>query len=139
MRLEGVDRLTRKLNASPARVERRAKDTLSDVGADLKGRSQSVAPYRPGESDHLRDHAFSEVSSGRGGPELQVGYEGPQDYLLVQHEGGWLNFMGTEGPKRIENYTTPGTGPKFLETPYLENKNRYKREIADAVRRALRG
>ncbi len=139
MKLVGVDRLARKLSASPARVERRAKDTLSDAGQDLKGRSQSVAPYRPGESDHLRDHAFSEVSSGRGGPELQVGYEGPEGYLYVQHEAHWENFMGRYGPKDIENYTTPGTGPKFLEAPYLENKDRYKREIADAVRRALRG
>ena len=140
MRVEGVGRLTRKLEASTGRVERRAKEALGDVGEDLKTRSQAVAPYRPAaESDHLRDHAFADVSRGRGGPELEVGYEGPEGYLLVQHYGGWLNHMGYRGPVDIEHYTTPGTGPFFLERPWLENKPRYVRELEEAARKAVRG
>ena len=137
MRLDGVGRLTRKLNASPERLRRGAAESLSGIGDDLKGRSQSQAPYRPGGSDHLRDHAYSEVSRDRRGASLEVGYDGPDGYLFVQHEGMWQNFLGHQGPKEIENWTTAGTGPKFLEGPFVANKERYKRELAAALRRAL--
>jgi hypothetical protein len=134
--VEGVDRLVGKLEAMPARVKFSVVSELDDIGKDLKADSQAVAPFEEGD---LRAQAYSGVFESGDDPYLEMGYDGPRDYLLVQHEGGWRNFMGQYGPKRIENYTTPGTGPKFLERPWLENKPRYKVAVKDAVRKGLRG
>ncbi len=139
MRVNGVGKLTAKLSAMPPRTQKRVKVELGEVGKDLKGKSQSLAPYRPGEKEHLRDKAFSEVSKGTGGPSLEVGYDGPNGYLFVQHEGMWLNYMGNRGPKRIRNYTTPGTGAKFLERPWLAGKRAYVEGIKEAAREGMDG
>lgn len=37
------------------------------------------------------------------------------------------------------DFTTPGTGPKFLEGPFLENRDRYVEIIKDAAREGLHG
>lgn len=37
------------------------------------------------------------------------------------------------------NFTTPGTGPKFLQRPVIENKEQLFRIVAMSIRRALRG
>ncbi len=136
MRVDGVGRLSAKLSAIPPRTERSIRDELGDVGEDLKRRSQDVAPKDTG---HLRKQAFSDVSRGVGGPSVEIGYNGPANYLLVQHEGMWLNFMGNQGPKDIQNYTTPGTGPKFLERPWLASKGGYVEDIKDAAREGVNG
>ena len=36
------------------------------------------------------------------------------------------------------DFTTPGTGPRFLEQPFLENRRRYRDRMFDAARRPLR-
>jgi len=132
LRVDGADRLISKLGAMPGRVEGEVKRTLPRIGADLQGKSQRVAPMR--ESD-LRAHAFFRLIPGLG---VEVGYEG-LPYIIPQHEGGWLNHMGKNGPVDIENYTTPGTGDKFLERPFMENKPRYKDAVKDAARKGVRG
>ena len=35
------------------------------------------------------------------------------------------------------DFTTPGTGPRFLELPFLENRDRYAKHIIHAARRPL--
>ena len=35
------------------------------------------------------------------------------------------------------DFTTPGTGPRFLELPFLENRDRYRDRMFDAARRPL--
>jgi hypothetical protein len=37
------------------------------------------------------------------------------------------------------DFTTPGTGPRFLEGPLLENRDEYARRIKDAARKGLHG
>jgi hypothetical protein len=37
------------------------------------------------------------------------------------------------------DFTTPGTGPRFLEIPFLENRDEYTRRIKDAAREGLHG
>ena len=37
------------------------------------------------------------------------------------------------------DFTTPGTGPRFLEIPFLENRDAYARRIKDAAREGLHG
>lgn len=106
---------------------------MEDIGKDLKEASQAVVPYKLGD---LRDAAYHEVSGGDE-PELEVGYRG-LPYIWVQHEGGWINHMGRNGPVRIENYTTPGTGAKYLETPFAERKEGYAHDLANAVVKPLK-
>ncbi len=138
-KVEGIERLVRRLEATPARVNARMADELEDVGADLKAVSQSRAPMLTGE---LRAQAYSEVYKSPGGASVEVGYDGPPEYLLVQHEGGWKNLKAwgnSYGPTRIENYTTPGTSSKFLENPWTEGLPSYKRRVREAVRKGLSG
>jgi len=136
VRVQGVDRLIGKLGAIPSNTESEVADELEDVGEELQADSQAVAPFEEGD---LRVAAYHDVAHVGDTVTLVVGYLGPRDYLLVQHEGGWENFMGQYGPKEIENYTTPGTSDKFLERPWLENKPRYKQAVKEATKRGLRG
>jgi hypothetical protein len=135
IRVEGVERLVAKLDRITPSVYDELGDELDSIGSDLKAKSVSVAPFREGD---LRESAYHNLHASYPDLEMTVGYDGPPDYLLVQHEGGWENFMGEYGPKRIENYTTPGTGPKFLENPWTQNKAQYKRRSQQAARRGLR-
>ena len=139
MKIEGLGRYKAKVEASPGRVRRGVVAAMNTIGPDLKRRSQAVAPYRPGDAEHLRDKAYYSVGRSGGDPFVEVGYEGPAAYLLVQHEGSWENFMGSRGPKDIENYTTPGTGPHFLSGPWLANREAYARDVMDAIREGLPG
>jgi hypothetical protein len=57
-----------------------------------------------------------------------------QEYAAVQHEGGWLNFMGRYGAKRIKRHTDGQAPPsKFVENPLKENYERYYQNLADGV------
>lgn len=133
VRVEGADRLIHKFQRAPALAKFAIVSELHDVGKDLKEKSQAVAPLDEGD---LRDHAYSRPAEGGLGTE--VGYEG-LPYIIPQHEGGWRNHMGKNGPVEIQNYTTPGTQSKFLEAPWLENKERYIKAVKDAARRARHG
>ncbi len=133
-RVEGIERLVRRLEATPARVNARMADELEDIGANLKAVSQSRAPMLTGE---LRAQAYSEVYKSPTGASVEVGYDGPPDYLLVQHEGGWRRHPSSGEPTRIENYSTPGTSSKFLERPWLESLPTNKRRVREAVRKGL--
>lgn len=139
MKVEGIDKLVSRFDTLPRHIGSEVTDELQDIGDDLKDASQAVAPYAPGDSEHLRDKAYSHVDSTANGATLEVGYDGPQGYLLVQHEGGWKNYRGQYGPLRISDYTTPGTGPKFLEKPWLAMKPRAIQRVRDAVQRGMRG
>lgn len=134
-RVEGVSRLLSRFQSTPRRVEGEVASTLRGIGRDLKSESQSVAPFKEGD---LRASWFDDVTRDANGATLEAGYDGPRDYLLVQHEGGWLNHMGRNGPVDIRNYTTPGTGPKFLERPFAANLPKYKKAVKEAMQRALR-
>ena len=124
----GFDRLAARFVSAASAAPKAGAAAMEEVGSDLKAASQAVVPYEQGD---LRDAAYSSVSGGDD-PELEVGYSG-LPYIWVQHEGGWISFMGTGEPKRIEHWTTPGTGPKFLEGPFAERKEQYATDIAEAV------
>src|SRR5215212_4161890 len=146
-RVNGGAQVTAKLNSMHSRTMDECRDELRDIGGDLWGRSITMAPYRPkqpgaDEPKHLREYAFMDVTGTQDHIELEVGYDGPRDYLLVQHEGGWKDLVAWGvhyGPTRIENYTTPGTGPKFLERPWAASLPRNRARLVEAVRRGVRG
>lgn len=133
-RVEGVERFSARLANTPRRVNSEVVDTMRKIGADLQGKSQRAAPVDEGA---LRASAYNRLSSTPNGAELEVGFEG-LPYIIVQHEGGWLNFMGNQGPKKIQEYHRGG-GSKFLEGPFAENLPGYKARVRDAMRKGLRG
>ena len=53
-------------------------------------------------------------------------------YAAVQHEKGWLNYLGFMGPRDINVYHRGG-GPKFVEAPLKENYPTYYQNLADGV------
>lgn len=128
---DGFTRLAAKFERGAALAESAAEEEMAKIGPDLMALSQAVAPYLGGD---LRDAAYWDVIPG---PELVVGYEGPEGYLLVQHAGFWIDFQGYLGYKKIENYTTPNTGSHFLSGPFAENRDRYVDEIGHAAVRPL--
>lgn len=124
MKLQQKDlkRLQRKLDAAQntAPIER----AVNEAGEDLLGRSLDVAPKEIGD---LRGSGNSRPYSTPRGPAVIVGYD--SEYAEAVHEK----------LDKAVNWSTPGTGPKYLERPYLENKERYKKHIKDAARKGLHG
>jgi len=107
-----------------------AKDGMHDAMDDLLLRSRNLAPLDKGT---LRMTSWSEVSEKDGVVEGAVYYDATEDgkngrvnYALITHE------MDT-----FKNPTTPGTQPKYLEQPFKENAERYRDEIAAAIRKEL--
>lgn len=58
-----------------------------------------------------------------------------QIYAWNQHEGGWLNFMGKYGAKRISDHPQSPYQPpsKFLENPIKERGPEFAQRLADSV------
>lgn len=118
----GVNKLQHRFTLVSKLTEKETIKELEDIGHDLKRKSQDVVPYREGD---LEASAYVNRFWENGNPYVEVGYRAP--YALRLHE------------ELFDNYTTPGTGPKFLERPYLANKGRYAEQLKSAGRRALNG
>jgi hypothetical protein len=71
-----------------------------------------------------------EARVGDGPVRVRVGFS-PGRIAGPQHLGGWIT--GPLAGVRIKNYTTPGTGPRYLEDVLLENFERWYREVAMLV------
>ena len=81
----------------------------------------------PEETGMLRESGT--VTESDGGKTQEISFGGPAaPYALIQHEApdGW-------------NYTTPGTGPKYLETPLRENSDGVLKLLQEATARGLGG
>jgi hypothetical protein len=116
-------RLRRKLEAA-ARDLDPIERAVAECGEDLLDRALPLTPKAPGGGD-LR--ASGNVRPGRdaAGPFVEVGFD--EDYALPVHE-----MLGDD-----VNWSEPGTGPKFLENPWNENKRRYAEHIKRAAMRRL--
>ena len=93
---------------------------IDDVVLDLQGKSQRLAPIDTGD---LRGSASSEVRTTMNRVVGEVGFN--MEYALKQHEDLTYNH-----PR--------GGQAKYLETPLKENQSKYKRDIEEAMRRALK-
>lgn len=67
-----------------------------------------------------------------GDDELEGEFRVDRIYAVNIHEGGWQNFLGFMGPKRIRAYPH---GSKFVEGPLKERYVMYFQEMADGVLR----
>lgn len=127
MQVEGRERLIRKLRA--ARTGGRGG---AERGARLAGEaliSDSV-PVTPKQEGTLRSTANMAPVTGvfrtQGGFYVVVGYD--TEYARAVHE------MPPD-----TNWTTPGTGPKYLTGPFERNREEYLKIMAESVRKGLVG
>ncbi len=119
-------------------MQRAAEDALQRSGNDLLGRAVSLAPLR--DSD-LRESGHVEPAEGvrhdaAHRPYVDVIFN--QVYAAAQHEGA-PGPPASWAHKTELDYTTPGTGTKYLEGPLLELAARYEAVIGAAVKRVVDG
>lgn len=75
---------------------------------------------------------IAELQSQVGVGDLTASIEFDQPYAAVQEEGGWLDFLGKDGPKAIVNHPGGG-GSKYLGSALLNYANRAAQNLADHV------
>lgn len=110
-----------------------AKLAVEFSANDVNARAIPLTPMLTG---HLRGSAVTEVVEDDAREfRMEVSFNTP--YAAAQHEGGWVT--GPNAGVRIKNYTTPGTGPKYLESPLKAMLPRYRDVIGKSVAVALRG
>lgn len=105
---------------NPAPIEK----AVAEVGEDLLSKS---LPLTPKDDNDLRLSAGTRPVKQPKGPAVRVGYG--MDYALAVHE---MSDDETD-------WTTPGTGAKYLEGPFAENKKRYASHIKNAARKGVSG
>ena len=93
-----------------------AKAALNDVTSDLLRRSVDRAPIDTGD---LRGSGANEVRENGAKIEGMVGFN--TEYALRQHEDLTLNHPEGEA--------------KFLERPYVENRQKYQDHIREKLKR----
>lgn len=93
-----------------------AKKIRHDVANDILLEATDRVPLKDGtlrSSGHTEDFTNESI----------VAYGGmASQYAIYQHEG-----MRSDGSHVVQNYTTPGTGRKFLENAIIENLPKYQR------------
>jgi len=104
------------------KVDKQTEDALRICAADLQRKSAEQAPIDTGD---LRANckAGDVKRYRRGEARVKIGYN--LVYAIVQHES--LHFKHPRGGKA-----------KFLEDPYKENVETYKRIIAKGISEALK-
>lgn len=115
--VEGRKHLTAKLERAQKNVTSAVNKAVAEVGESLLA---AAIPLTPLEHGPLRQSGYVAHAPG----EAVVGFSEP--YAVYVHEMPPTN-----------HFTTPGTGPKYLVGPLLENRERYVNHIKEAARRGL--
>lgn len=113
----GFDALAAALNRLAERARAAGDAAMAENAEGLRDDAAQLTPVEAGE---LRDAAAVRRVAEE---EYEVGYWG-LDYAVVQHE-------------RLDYEHPNGGQAKFLEGPFVENRERYVAQVADALRRAL--
>jgi hypothetical protein len=131
--------------AALRRVQDAAKDAVERAAHDLLARA---IPLTPMEEATLRQSGHVEEPVIQGN-RISVAVSFNTPYAAAQHEGHAIRTTvgKSAGPLQVvhvthwraRQYTTPGTGPKYLERPLKEMAATYRAAIAASVRAALRG
>ena len=106
--VRGERELMRNLNREIFKIEGDLQKGLQAAGLFIKGKAIEMTPFKQGV---LRGSAFYNTDKGTessGGPRMRVGYTAK--YAPYVHEMPEKN-----------NFSTPDTGPKFLEKAIFNN------------------
>jgi hypothetical protein len=128
--LEGRKKLEAKMAKARRDVKSSVNRAVAEVGEDLLAKTMPKTPLSDHMGGELRGTGY--VDHPRPGTAL-VGFGAR--YAGFVHEMGVAVY-----PERAPiNWTTPGTGAKFLTGTLNENRALYGSHIKNAARRALDG
>lgn len=118
-------KLQRAADRTPDLVARARIESAEDLLAASLPRTPLSAKRYPSDPvpGELRSSGYADHTSIPDASE--VGFSAPRAYIVHQM------------PEDFE-FTTPGTGPKFLEGPFLERRAQYAKRMKDAAREGLR-
>lgn len=126
------DAFFKSLDWTKVEVRQGAEEGMHDATDDLLRESRELAPLKRGT---LRKTSGKNVDVTPRGVVGEVYFNATEEtesgelvnYALITHELG----------ESYKNPTTPGTQPKYLEQPLMQNADRYKKMIADGIRKGL--
>ncbi len=122
LEISGLDKLFLKLSAIVPAVKQAAKTELYQIAEEIMDDSKRIVPVDTGALMST-GHVDLPVDTEKG-IEISLGYGGPAaPYALAVHEN--LD-------PRV-HWQRPGSGPKYLETPW----NAKKTEISPRIRKAM--
>lgn len=101
------------------RVDRQVRQAVGEWVAEIN--QKEVLPVTPKDTGELRDSLYTVSSVTYNGYTLEIGFDTP--YAPWVHE--WPSTV---------NWTTPGTGNKYLERPYFSNAHTLPSYIKARVR-----
>lgn len=127
--LGGTNSLRLKLQKMAATVRENVDAAIQECGEELFAESQMLTPESTPDGGRLRASGY--VDHGTPGS-VEVGYTAPYAYYV--HEMGKTVY-----PERAPiHWTTPGTGAKYLERPWVTNRERFIEKIKDAARKGVK-
>lgn len=116
IKVTGQKEIKKNLAKFTKKKEARLTKTLSQLGRRTLAKSKKITPKDKGA---LRKSGFWRIEKKPRGPQVRVGYNDPKAPFV--HE------MPAEF-----NYTTPGTGPKFLEKVIRASRSEYLKMMRKA-------
>lgn len=121
LQIKGIEKFVKNLE----KIAERAQDAArAAVYLEANNIMADAVPGTPKKTGALRSSAY--VTLPDENAQVEIGFGGPAaDYAMVVHE------------KMFENYTTDGTGPKYLEITINAYKRVYERDIAALFRAAF--
>lgn len=133
------DAFFKSLDWTKVEVRQGAEKGMHVATDDLLRESRNLAPLK---KSRLRTTAGERVSTTDKSVVGEVYFNATErtksgelvNYALITHElhsGDGYSGIGFKNP------TTPGTQPKYLEQPLMQNTERYKKMIADGIRKGL--
>ena len=140
--VDGLDSVLSRIDSVAAAIPPAVTDAYRGFAADLMDESQRRVPFRFGD---LHDSAFVDPPESDGSTlSLTLGYRG-YEYAIYVHEAlegarpPSPNWSWTKKAARGEpiEWTTQGTGPKYLEGPANEMESQLPGRVCDAVSSAL--
>ena len=127
---KGLEGAIKRLKALGGNIQKEVAPALfTSMSVDVEGvAKESFTPVSPGGGT-LRDSIHTTLPKiRRGSVSVSVVAGGPaEDYALRVHE--WLDPS--------VKWSVPGTGPKFLERPFLEATPKIKHALLKALGKAI--
>lgn len=114
--VEGIEDSIQGFNEKISKISEACKKEIIDVCLDLQGKAQRIAPIKEG---FLRASGNTEFKEERDIFYGEVGFN--ESYALEQHEN--LTFKHPKGGQA-----------KYLEFPFIENKDLYLQNIKNSMK-----
>lgn len=113
------------------KIPTKAAKAQFDIGAIIIKDANTVEPTTPAKEFILRGSGKILVDKIK--LDLKVGFN--KDYAMKVHEAPWIKpSPDPKFPPKPGTWTTPGSGPKFLENKMIRFKNKYVGFLASRIK-----